>query len=79
MMMKNHSKNPDYCNYSFDDLYFAAYKKSLTASEKERLQKLPQKQINLLVSNWAKKAGWKITKKIGSDQKVYFSFMPAFS
>lgn len=77
--MKDHSKDPDYCNYSFDDLYFAAYKKSLSASEKERLKKLPQKNINSLVKEWAQKAGWSTKEKRGVDNKIYTSFYPTYT
>lgn len=77
--MKNHSKNPDYCNYSFDDLYFAAYKKSLSVYEKEKLQKLPQEKINSLVKEWAQKAGWNTKERRGADNKTYTSFYPTYT
>ncbi len=75
-MMKTHSKTPDYCDYSFEDLYKAAYNKSLSNKEKQELQKLPQSKINLLVKKWATKAGWKTVEKKGNDNKIYVSFTP---
>lgn len=75
-MMKSLTKAPDYCNYSFDDLYKAAFGKSLNPKEKERLQKMPQDKINSCVLEWALKAEWKTKEKIGSDNKVYLVFYP---
>lgn len=74
--MGNNTTSENYCNYSFDDLYFAAYKKSLSDQEKNNLQELQQDEVNALVSEWAKKAHWKTMKKIGSDKKVYLAFEP---
>ena len=64
------------CKFSFDDLYKAAFGKSLTNKEKLKFKKLSQKEINILVSSWAKKTGWKTKKKKGTDGKIYLSFYP---
>lgn len=74
--MKNHSKIGIECAYSFEDLYRAAFGKSLKPQEKFELQNLSQEKINTLVSLWAQKAQWKTHKKKGSDKKVYLSFHP---
>ena len=74
--MKNHSKTPDYCNYSFDDLYKAAFGKSLESHKKKELQQLPQGEINSLVKEWAQKAGWKTGEKKGYEGDIYLSFHP---
>lgn len=75
-MMKNHSRTTEYCKYSFDDLFEAAFGKILNPKEKEKLQKLPQEKINALVIQWAQKAGWKTRKKKGEDSQTYLSFYP---
>jgi hypothetical protein len=62
------------CNYSFWDLYIAAFGHRPPLKEKIKLQKLSQEEINVLVLDWAKKAGWKTKKKKGVDGKVYISF-----
>ena len=64
------------CNYSFFDLYKAAYGHRIALKEKRALQKLSQEEINKLVLVWAKEAGWKTKKKKGTDKKVYLSFHP---
>jgi hypothetical protein len=64
------------CAYSFEDLYRAAYGKSLSLKEKNKLQNISQEKINSLVLAWAEKAGWKTNKKIGKDNKIYLSFYP---
>jgi len=64
------------CNYSFYDLYKAAYGHRIPLKEKRELQKLSQDKINDLVVIWAKVAGWKTKKKKGTDKKIYLSFYP---
>lgn len=75
-MMKNPSKTLRYCNYSFEDLYKAAYGKSLDLKEKERLQHLAQGKINLIVKKWAQKAGWKTEKIKSTTNTVFIAFQP---
>lgn len=64
------------CAYSFDDLYNAAFGESLDPQEKQRLQKLSQKELNNLVLEWAQKAGWKIREKRGTGNVLYLAFFP---
>lgn len=66
------------CNYSFADLYRAAFGIGLNIKEKRKFQAYSQEQINALVIEWAKIAGWKTKKKKGADKKVYLSFYPVF-
>lgn len=74
--MKNHSRIGIECDYSFDMLYEAAFGKNLDIKEKQKLQKLSQEEINTLVLNWAKIAGWKTKEKNGSGGEIYLSFHP---
>jgi hypothetical protein len=64
------------CNFSFSDLYKAAYGKNLSKDEKKKFINLSQEEINNLVLKWAKKAGWKIERKRGNDKEVYIAFHP---
>lgn len=64
------------CNFSFDDLYNAAYGKNLSKKEKEKFTVLSQDTINELVLKWTKKANWKTKIKKGIDGKNYLSFHP---
>lgn len=64
------------CDYSFEMLYKAAFGKSISKKEKSRLQILDQENINLLVKEWAQKAGWNTKIKFGQDGKEYLSFYP---
>lgn len=64
------------CNFSFEDLYKAAFGKVLSQEEKEKLQKLPQQKINSLILEWANKANWNIYPKLGTDGKKYLAFYP---
>lgn len=77
--MKNLTRIPDYCDYSFDDLYKAAYKRNLKVTEKKKLQRLPQEEINKLVIIWAKKAGWATKVKPSSNGIKYLAFYPKYS
>ncbi len=74
--MKNHSRIGIECDYSFDMLYEAAFGMNLKPSEKTKFQKLPQAEINVLVIEWAKRAGWKTQKKRGEKNTIYIAFHP---
>lgn len=74
--MKDHSKTHDYCKYSFDDLYKAAFKKGLNEIEKKKFQGMSQENINRIVQQWADKAGWNTAIKKGGDKKIYLAFYP---
>jgi hypothetical protein len=75
-MMKNLSKTPEYCNYSFDDLYKAAFGKKMPQIEKLKLQRLSQEGINELVIAWVQQAGWQTFARTGTDGKKYVAFYP---
>lgn len=64
------------CDFSFSDLYKAAFGKNLSKKEKESFANLTQIEINRLVSKWAKKASWKTQDKKGDDGKIYLAFYP---
>ncbi len=64
------------CNFSFWDLYKAALKKLPNESEKEEFYKLSQFRRNMKVKEWAKLAGWKTRRRIGTDFKIYVAFYP---
>ncbi len=64
------------CDYSFEMLYKAAFGKNISILEKSKLQKLNQKEINLLVKKWAKRAGWGTEKRIGEKNTIYIAFFP---
>ncbi len=64
------------CNFSFWDLYKAAFKKNPSKKLKKDFQNLSQIEINKHVLIWAKKAGWQTEERIGSDKKIYLAFFP---
>lgn len=64
------------CNFSFWDLYVAAFGKAATPSFRKKFVTLSQDMINKKVMLWANKAGWKTEKRIGSDKKLYIAFYP---
>ena len=66
----------DYCNYSFDDLYKAAFGKKLSTNQKKKLQKLPQEKINQLVEEWTQKAQWLSQEKILPQGTRFLAFSP---
>ncbi len=63
------------CDFSFQDLYAAAFGKDQKEFT-EDLSNLPQKKINVLVKTWAKKANWETEDRVGSDNMVYTAFYP---
>lgn len=64
------------CDYSFWELYVAAFNKNPSDEEKEEFHQLPQFRRNMKVKEWAKLAGWKTIRRIGSDFKIYIAFYP---
>lgn len=62
------------CNYSFEDLYKAAFGRKISEKKKKEFQTLTQKEINDLVNRWAQKAQWKTNKRKGADGEIYISF-----
>lgn len=64
------------CDFSFQDLYKAAFKKEATKTFQTKFAKLPQEKRNELVKLWAEKAGWGTKEKMGNDNLVYTAFCP---
>lgn len=64
------------CNFSFDDLYKAAFGKDISKKAKQEFANLSQDKINNLVLKWSKKANWKTEEKKGIDGKIYLAFFP---
>lgn len=64
------------CDYSFEMLYRAAFKKKIPMKVKIELQMLPQDKINSLVNEWACKAKWRTEEKIGERGIIYLAFYP---
>ncbi len=64
------------CDYSFEMLYRAAFKKKIPVEVKKNLQMLSQDKINDLVAKWAEKAKWKTVERMGEGNTVYLAFFP---
>lgn len=67
------------CNYSFFDLFRAAFKREPTIEEIAQFENLDQESKNKQVKGWAEKAVWQTKDKIGSDGKTYTAFAPTFN
>ena len=67
------------CAYSFADLFFAANKRVMTASEKHAFMTLTQAGINEKVKAMAAQAGWGTQDKEGDDGKIYTAFCPTWA
>lgn len=65
----------DYCNYSFDDLYKAAFGKSLNSQKKLQIKALSQDEINQYVRAWTQRAEWLLREHHIGGQ-VFLSFQP---
>lgn len=74
--MKNHTNMGIECAYSFEELYKAAFGRSLTKKEKLEFQESSQEEINNLVLVWAQKAKWTTDKRSGTDGREYIAFYP---
>jgi hypothetical protein len=68
---------PSSCLFSFDDLYRAAFGRSLSDRERQELYALPQAQRNAQVGEWAKRARWRVADRRGTDGVEYRAFWPA--
>lgn len=67
--------NPE-CNYSFKDLYTAAFKRAPKQTEMLELFAMSRDEINRTVKAWAKIAGWQTGKRQGADGNEYLAFWP---
>ena len=66
------------CAYSFDHLFDAAHGRSMTEAEKQWLWEATQDARNNAVAEWAERAGWETSPRVGTDGLVYLAFCPAF-
>lgn len=66
----------DICNYSFFDLYKAAFGHKVPLKKKIKFQTLTLEETNSLVAQWTKRAGWKTKNRKGTDGRIYLSFHP---
>lgn len=64
------------CDYSFKDLYFAAFGEAPTQDEMVEFLRLDQDVRNERVKLWAEKAGWGTDDRVGTDGPVYTAFCP---
>ncbi len=67
------------CNFSFFDLFRAAFKREPTVEEIAHFENLPQSGKNELVKEWAQEAAWETQDKMGSDGQLYTAFAPTFN
>lgn len=65
-----------HCQYSFADLYEAAFGAKPTRAALEDLYALTQTERNIVVREWAARAKWETTDVTGKDGVVYASFGP---
>ena len=65
-----------HCDYSFADLYRAAYGREPDARELAELFGRSRAEINAVVKGWAEQAGWRTREVIGSDGATYVAYWP---
>jgi hypothetical protein len=66
------------CDYSYNDLFRAAYNRLTTVKERELLSQMTQKDRNKYVRRLAGLAEWETKDKLGSDNQIYTAFAPKF-
>ncbi|MBI4054472.1 MAG: hypothetical protein HY397_04040 [Candidatus Doudnabacteria bacterium] len=66
-------------NYSFADLYRAAFDKEPSKKELLDLFSSPREQINATVKTWAGRAGWQTEERVGVDGQNYLAFFPKYN
>jgi hypothetical protein len=64
------------CNYSFADLYRAAFGRAAEPHELAALYALSRAEINATVREWAQRAGWRTRELRGTDGETYLAFWP---
>ncbi|MBI3421266.1 MAG: hypothetical protein HY006_04320 [Candidatus Sungbacteria bacterium] len=64
------------CAYSFDDLFLAAYHRTMSHDEKTTLSEMTQLERNALVCIWAAQAHWHVRDRLGTDGNEYVAFAP---
>ncbi|MCB9357579.1 MAG: hypothetical protein H6505_03310 [Calditrichaeota bacterium] len=65
-----------HCDYSFSDLYSAAFGTAPDRVVLEELYALSQDERNVVVRDWAARAGWETVSVVGTDGVTYASFGP---
>lgn len=65
-----------YCDFSFADLFRAAHGRDATQHELQELYANPRAEINRIVEEWARLAGWKTKAMQGRDGETYMAFWP---
>ncbi|MEX0930276.1 MAG: hypothetical protein WDZ79_01215 [Candidatus Paceibacterota bacterium] len=64
------------CDYSYHDLYAAAFGKDPEPGDLVALKNMPHPTRENVIRNWIERAGW-ISKEVrGEDGKVYTMFAP---
>lgn len=66
------------CDYSYNDLFKAAYNRLPTSKESKLLSQMTQTDRNEYVRKLAQLAEWEIEEKLGSDNQIYTAFAPRF-
>ena len=64
------------CQYSFKDLYIAAFGRTPEDSEMTELFALSQKERNQQVKRWAESAGWGTEDRAGTGGQFYTAYCP---
>jgi len=67
------------CQYSFGDLFQAAYHRELDRAEAMKFVLASQEEKNEFVRALARAANWGTRDRVGSDGKVYTAFSPTFN
>jgi len=65
-----------HCQYSFADLYEAAFGAKPSKAALEELYALTQDERNIIVRDWVRRAEWESFDITGTDGVVYASFGP---
>ncbi|MBL0062714.1 MAG: hypothetical protein IPP40_14840 [bacterium] len=65
-----------HCQYSFADLFEAAFGEKPSKSALEELYSLTQDERNIVVRDWVRRAEWESFDITGTDGVVYASFGP---
>ena len=65
-----------HCEYSFADLYEAAFGAAPEQRVLDELYGLTQNERNIVVRDWVTRAGWETVDIVGTDGVTYASFGP---
>lgn len=67
------------CDYSFYDLFAAAYRRQPTIEEIAHFTNLSQEKKNILIKTWAQEAAWETDDRLAADGQIYTAFAPTFN